>query len=429
MKFTDIAIKNLKPKEKKYYLREANGFTIRVMPSGIKTWLHVYTFEGKRKEMNLGQYPHVSVAEARTRFNRSYELYKLGKDPGELERQERDDRRNAHTVSGLVTDYLEKHAKRNKRSWEKDEEILNRDVVPVWGQRKAEDITKRDVRNLLDGIIGRGSPGMANNCFQIIRKMFNYAVDHEILAASPCVGLKLPAQKNSRSRTLNEQEIKALWQNLDSCPISDETRRALKLVLVTGQRPNEVAGLPVAEIDGRWWTLPVTRQKVSKVKECDRSPHRIYLTDLALELIGNIEGKGHAFPTPHSTKEKPIDSHCLTVAVWRNMNATVFDEEGNPVMDEDGKHKTENRLGVEQFTPHDLRRTAATFMAEMGTPDAVIDAVLNHVKTGVIKVYNQYKYDKEKQVALEAWERKLRSILTGEKGKVIPMNRSQRDGE
>jgi integrase len=89
----------------------------------------------------------------------------------------------------------------------------------------------------------------------------------------------------------------------------------------------------------------------------------------------------------------------------------------------DGKQQTENKLAVDHFTPHDLRRTAATFMAEMGTMDEVIDAILNHAKQGVIKVYNQYRYDKEKQAALEAWERKLTSIVSGFESKVIPMRR------
>lgn len=88
-----------------------------------------------------------------------------------------------------------------------------------------------------------------------------------------------------------------------------------------------------------------------------------------------------------------------------------------------------NRLGIDQFTPHDLRRTAATFMAEMGVMDEVIDAVLNHAKQGVIKVYNQYRYDKEKQAALETWGRKLRSIITGEAtGKMISLRRNHDEG-
>ncbi len=109
----------------------------------------------------------------------------------------------------------------------------------------------------------------------------------------------------------------------------------------------------------------------------------------------------------------------MGVAVRRNLAWPLTDKSGKPLFDSDGKLATENKLGVEQFTPHDLRRTAATFLAQMGTMDEVIDAVLNHAKQGIIKVYNQYRYDKEKQMALEAWERKLNSIIAGTKNNVV----------
>lgn len=94
-----------------------------------------------------------------------------------------------------MEEYIEKHAKRFKKSWAKDEAIFNRDVIPAWGKRKAEDITKRDVILLLEKILDRGSPGMANNYFQIIRKMFNFALGRDILPHTPCAGIKLPDSK------------------------------------------------------------------------------------------------------------------------------------------------------------------------------------------------------------------------------------------
>lgn len=429
--FTDTMIKKLKPEEKKYIRGEGNGFTIRVMPSGVKTWLYVYAFDGKRREMNLGSYPDVSLETARGKFEDARKKIKNGIDPMEEMEQAAHARRMAPTVAKLVEEYIEKHAKKFKRSWQDDERLLNVEIVPIWGKRKAADIKKRDVTLLLESIVDRGTPAMSNQVLKITRKMFNFAVERDILQHTPFTGVKALAPNNSRERTLNETETKTLWGSLDGAAISDEIRRALKLVLVTAQRPGEVAEMHTNEIDGKWWTIPAERAKNGK-------EHRVYLTATALELINDAieqakinreipadnEYSGFIFPCPHKKKVKSIDSHALPVAVRRNLAWPITDTKGKPLYTKEGKPATENKLGIDQFTPHDLRRTAATFMAGMGFMDEIIDAVLNHTKKGIIGTYNRHKYDREKQQALEAWERKLNNVITGEKGNVIPMTKA-----
>ena len=293
-----------------------------------------------------------------------------------------------------------------KRSWAKDEAILNRDVIPAWGKRKAKDITKRDVNLVREGIVDRGAPIMANNCFAVIRKMFNYAVEKDILQSTPCTGVKMPSEKKKRERALSESEIKIFWDNLPSCAITPDLQRALKLILLTGQRPGEVTGMHVDEITGAWWTIPAERAKNGKA-------HRVHLTATAFELIGDTTD---VFPTPHNGIERPVGDTALAVTVGRNLAFPMNDEKGQPLYNKDGKQATVNRIGVDQFTPHDLRRTTATFMSQLGEHDEVIDAILNHAKKGIIATYNLNRYDREKQQALESWERKLQAIITG-KGK------------
>lgn len=154
---------------------------------------------------------------------------------------------------------------------------------------------------------------MANNCFQIIRKMFNFALDRDIIQYTPCAGIKLPAPKIARNRVLTEDEIKKLWANLDKekVKIADETKRAIKFILVTAQRPGEVIGMHVDEIDNRWWTIPADRAKNGKT-------HRVYLTDMALELIGDTTDKEYIFPSPHKNKDQLIGSNAMVVAIRRN---------------------------------------------------------------------------------------------------------------
>lgn len=417
-RFTDRFIMNLKPEAKEYWIREGQGFSLRVLPSGEKVWYYIYTFDGRKRYMKLkeGGYPDVSLADAREAFDIAKVKVKNGIDPLAEKQQANEERRKAPTVADLVDEYIERHAKRFKRSWQDDERLLKKEIVPIWGNRKAEEIKKRDVILLLESIVDRGTPAMSNQVLKITRKMFNFAVERDILQFTPFAGVKALAPNNSRERTLTESEVKTFWVSIDNASVSDEIKRALKLVLVTAQRPGEVTGMHTRELDGNWWTIPAERSKNGK-------EHRVYLTATALELIGDIQGQGFIFPCPHKDKEQAIDSHALPVAVRRNLAWPITDAKGKRLYDKDGKQATENRLNVDQFTPHDLRRTAATFMAGMGFMDEIIDAVLNHVKQGIISTYNRHKYDKEKQQALEAWERKLTSITTERESNVVPMVR------
>lgn len=411
MKFSDIYIRSLKSGPTKYYKREANGFTIKVWPSGSKTWVYVYTFEGKRKELKLGEYPAMKLADARKKYNDAYEFCKNGIDPGMLERQQQHELRIAPTVKFLVNEYLEKHAKPKKRSWREDQRCLEKEVIPVWGDRKARDIRKRDVIDLLDGIVKRGSPVMANNTFEKIRKMFNFALAKDILEFSPCFGVEKPTKKEHKERVLSDKEITIVWNALETAAMSDEIKRALKVILVTGQRPGEVIGMHSSEIEDDWWTVPPERAKNGKA-------HRVYLTPTAKELIGNIDG--YIFESPRKQIlpcgdkiSRPMDVNAIAYAVRRNFEKS---EEGQGVVVAKNLYQEEKRnmkkTVMDSWTPHDLRRTAATNMSALEFSDEIIDAVLNHVKKGVIAIYNRYKYDKEKKAALEAWEMRLREILS-----------------
>uniref|UniRef100_C6DYU6 Integrase family protein n=1 Tax=Geobacter sp. (strain M21) TaxID=443144 RepID=C6DYU6_GEOSM len=426
IRFTDLYIKNLKPMEKDYWAREGLGFAVRVVPSGEKLWYYIYTFQGKKRYMWLGSYPAVPLAAAREACEVARAKVKAGTDPLAQKDAELEERRKAPTVADLCAEYLERHAKQFKRSWQKDEQMIKRDVLPEWGKRKARDITKRDVVLLLEKIMDRGAPIQANTTFALIRKMFNFAVERDVLEHTPCHGVKPPAPKVARDRVLSESETRSFWHNLDACCMSNETRRALKLVLVTAQRPGEVIGMHTDEIKGEWWILPGDRVK-------NKKSHRVYLSTLAREILaeavaenkeklgipGDQEYRGFMFPSPQLAKVQPIAPQALIVAVGRALASPVLDPNFKRVLDREGKPVTVNRLEVAHFTPHDLRRTAATFMAESGEMDEVIDAVLNHAKQGVIRVYNQFKYDAQKQAALESWSRRLICITTGVKGKVI----------
>ena len=401
-----------------------------------------YTFDGKRRQMNLGSYPDKGLADAKTDYSAAYSILHDKNNPRDpqqerdqkhdSERQKREEHRLALTVAELITEYIEKHAKPTKRSWSEDKRILNKDALVVWGKRKVADIKKRDIVLLLESIVERGSPGSANNNFKIIRKMFRFAVQRDIIVHSPCDGVVMPAPLNRGERALSETEIKILWHSLDTCNASHEIKTAIRLILVTAQRPGEVIGMHTSEIDGHWWTIPAERSK-------NKMAHRVYLTDTALNLIGALETldtktkemqpKGFIFPCTAIKKVQAMGRLSISQAVARNLASPVL-LNGKPVFDKKGEPITENKLGVEDFTPHDLRRSAATLMSEIGFMDEVIDAVLNHTKQGIIRTYNLNRYDKEKQQVLETWGCKLDSIITGKEFNTkIDLPKSREDWE
>jgi len=447
--FTDLFIRSLKPAEKEYSRREKGGFGVRVYPTGRKTFFYLYRVDGQRRLLNLGEYYdpkrkgevkgyRLTLQEARDFYDSERVKVKdlkngraTGPDPVELRKQQSVRRKIAQfeskripTVAKFIEEYIEGHAKIKKRSWRTDEKALKKDILPVWGPLKITDIKRRDIRPILDAMVKRGAPVQANRLLAYVRKMFSYAVSRDVIEINPFLRMETPSNENSRERYLSADEIMLFWNNLDATDAMPEIKRALRLILVTGQRPGEVMGLHRLEIEGRWWTLPKERSK-------NREANRIYLTDMALELIG--DAKEYIFESPRKRRgEKdvsdkiashPFDPLVATKSIKRNLAVPITDDNGKPLFTDDGKPAVKNILGVAPFTPHDLRRTVSTHMAEIGIDEQTIDRIQNHVtnrKRGVTHVYVRYTYDKEKQAAMEAWERKLKSIVTGKStGKVV----------
>jgi integrase len=391
MAFTDKKIKSLKPKDHVYDVREKNGFAVRVFPSGEKSWVFIYTYDGRKRRMTLGSYKTMSLAEARVKYNEAYKMLKVeNKDPALIEQQERNDHRNAFTVQQLVDEYINKWAKQRKRSWNEDQRLLNKEVIPRWGKRKAKEIIKRDVVLLLEDIVARGAPILANRAFACIRRMFNFAVERDLITSTPCTAIKAPAKENQRDRCLSQAEIKSFWENLDKAYMSEATRLALRLQLATAQRKGEILSAEWNEInlDTKLWIIPDTKAK-NGIK------HRVPLSTLAIELLiklKNITGKSR-WLFPSATSKLHMRGESVDRAVRRS------------------SEKIFQQANIKYFTPHDLRRTAATHMTAMGIPRLVVSKILNHSDNNITAIYDRHSYDAEKQNALEAWGSKIKQLI------------------
>jgi Arm DNA-binding domain/Phage integrase central domain len=213
--FTDRTIRAIAPATRHqldYFDEKTPGFGLRVTPAGHKSWVVLYKREGRLRRMTLGKYPALSLADARSLAKATISKVALGEDPA----TDKKAARLAETFGELAHEYLERHAKANKRSWREDERILDHDILPAWRHMKAKSISRRDVRELLDAIVDRGAPIQANRTFALIRKIFNFALQRDIAAVNPCHGLQRPAQDRQRDRVLTMDEIRTLWSALDN---------------------------------------------------------------------------------------------------------------------------------------------------------------------------------------------------------------------
>ena len=389
-KFTDADVRNFKTDKRMEDKLEGDGFGVRVYGTGTKIFYYAYSFDGKRRFLNLGEYKPLTLAEARKRHTAAKAKIDNGIDPLLEKDTAKAERKIMPFVADFVTEYINTHCKTEKRGWQEIERALKAEIVPQWGKRKMSDIKKRDLKLILDKIKERGAPVMANRVLAYTRKMFNYAInDCGIEMINPFLMMKLPNTETPRERVLNEIEIKLFWNNLDGCKMGEPLKRALRLILVTGQRPGEVIGMHRNEINGDWWEIPSERSK-------NKLSHRVFLTATAKKLIG--DATDYIFESP-ILENQPYGVRTMTHAIKDNLPHTP-------------ESKVKDRLQIPHFTPHDARRTCATMLSKIGFIDDVINSVLNHKKVGIIGTYNKNQYDAEKRAALTEWEMKLTCILT-----------------
>lgn len=256
------------------------------------------------------------------------------------------------------------------------------------------------------------APGQAGHLLVYARKMLDYVVDRDSISANPLAGLKPssitvkgkrdPLRQVARACVLDPDEIRAFWYSVESCGLHRLTALALKLVLVTGQRPGEIAGMHVSETAGTTWTIPAARRGKTDTAQT------VHLTNTALEIIeaakrevARLADRRTVAPFGHIFEAWPgraVSNAALARAVGRAAGA----------------------LGAKdvppwgRWTPHDLRRTMRTGLSACRVRPDIAELTIGHVKTGIVAVYDQHGFEAERRVALEAWEARLSAIVAGE---------------
>jgi integrase len=362
--------------------RKVPSFGLRVTETGHKTWVVLYRMSGQLKWLTLGTYPPVSLADARKAAKDALVHVHRGIDPA----AEKQSARDADTFGALAARYLKDWAHEMKKpsSVREDERNIGKDLLPRWGARKANEIQRRDVIALVDGIAARGAKIHANRVLALVSKIFNFGISKEIVDSNPASLVTKPGKEHRRDRRLEDAtEIRSVWESIEA--ESAATAALFKLLLLTGQRPGEVRGMPWSEVDleSCVWAIPADRTK-------NGLEQRVPLVGQALEILtSRLSQRNSEYVFPGRRKDVPLASHQKQI------------------------ERIIKRSKVE-FQARDLRRTVATNLAELGVGRMTIKKILNHSEgKDVTAIYERHSYYKEKREALLLWDLRLKKIVSG----------------
>jgi len=432
------------------------GLMVTIYSDGTAGFLMRYTRpSGARILMPIGSYGRagLSLAEACAAHDAALSLLEKGIDPrDERERRQtaaeeaRRERAGADTVANLVEQFV--HRKLRAERWDAQSGQWLRDsranikarkrpqeaaallgyfeptavgqkrrgkrkpvatLISELGNRKGHDVTRRQLIALLDGIVERGAPVTANRVHALLVQLFTWAAAKDLIPASPMAGVERPGgEERPRQRVLSAEEVHTFWTKVATAEMAEPTRLALKLLLVTAQRRGELTFAKWSHFDpdARTWTIPVELLKTSHARRSSPEPHVVPLSPLAVDILRKLQaltGAG-AYVLParaDKRKDRSYSERVLSRAVREN-----------------ARH-----FGIPHFTPHDLRRTAASFMTKLKIPRLHVEKVLNHATGDIAEVYDRHDYLPEKRTALERWGKHLTAIVEGREPTVIPMVR------
>jgi integrase len=388
------ALENLKPAGRRREVSDGGmpGLYFVIQPSGKQSWAYRYRFNGTPRKWTIGPCPAIDLKTARELAREAVRKVAAGADPCT---EKKAAKAAALVPTGLdlietvTSRFVAQHAKRKLKpatAWE-IERLLRREVVGPWRGRRLSQIGRADIHDLLDGIVARGSPVTANRTLAWLRRMCSWAVERGLMEVSPCAGIRAPAAETSRDRVLSDDELKAVWRAADA--LETPYNAFVKLLILTGARRSEVAGMMWREIDfdAKLWTLPAARAK-------NATEHQIPLSNSAIDVL-------RALPRIAGSD-------------------LVFTLSGRvPIR---GFHVVKTRVDAlmpagPSWTLHDLRRTFASGCARLGIAVHVVEAALNHRSgsiRGIAAIYNRYSYDVEKCAAMTAWARHVQAIVSGE---------------
>jgi integrase len=362
------------------------GFYLVVQPSGAKSWAVRYRVAGKPKKFTLGPYPRLLLGDARDLARSALRLASEGRDPAAL-RTIAELEAEASTrlrFGAVVAEFIERYAKPRNRTWPETERLLTKADLADWQQRDLRTITRREILDVIDRMVERGSPIQANRLVAALRRFFGWAVERGLLEPTPMASVKPPSAETARDRVLSDEELRAIW--LAAEEMGYPFGRAVQLMILTGQRRSEVLEAEWGEFDLErgLWSIPRERAK-------NGTGHVVPLSHGVIRLIKSLPSVG-APPRLLFTTNGATPFSGVSKAIER-LSALA-----------EGQSKL-HRAPV-PWRLHDLRRTFATGCARLGVPLHVVEKSLNHTSGtfgGIVSVYQRHEFLEERQSAMNQW--------------------------
>ena len=374
-KLTDLLVKRLAAQDRPYLIWDSHqrGLAVSVQPTGRKSWKVIYSRNSRPRWYSLGSADAIGLADARKLASRVMFAVAEGKDPA----AERKADRSRGTFEELAARYVADYAQKRNKSWKQADTLVRRYLIPRWGKLQAADISRADVKAAMTAI---DAPVLANQVLASASAIFSWAIREELLKDNPCRQVDRH-KTSSRERVLSDNEIPKFWAAFDDAGLLQGT--ALKLILLTGQRPGEVSCMRREHIVDGWWTLPGSPVAgLGWPGTKNGQSHRVWLVKPVQELLAELDDDGQLFPRLGKLDEAMRDI-CT-------------------------------KLGVERATPHDLRRSHGTTITALGFGRDAMNRVQNHKEGGIGSVYDRHQYAEENKRIMEAVAARILSLATGE---------------
>jgi integrase len=348
------------------------SFGVRIGTTGRKSFFVGTRIKGKYRRITLKPpYDQLSLADARIQAKQIIVDAQAGVGP-DLRKKREEKGTFGAVAAAFMQDFAHSHRTRDEMQRKIDVDLAE------WRDRQISEIRRADIKELIR-LKARTSPISANRLLSLIAKIFNWAVKEELIEASPAISIDRPGQETERERSLTAAEIQVVWSAFDR--LGYPFGPLFKMLLVTGQRRGEVAGMKWSEISPDGWRLPAERAKKGK-------GHLVPLSTLAREVLADLPEIGELVFRSHS--DTPLQG-------WSR-----------------AAKRLQKLCGpMEPWHFHDLRRTFATHLRSLGIDRLVVSKLLNHAEGGVTRIYDRYTADPEQAAAVERWANRLREIISG----------------